>query len=78
MKKEISFSVTMKPVNAKSDLSSLTGKWNSEVMVELTNLSQFSRGPIVLVRPNTIPIRPSKISQGPHHSTTETGSVNDT
>lgn len=53
MKSENTFSATVKPGKTRSALSSLAGRWNPEVAVEVTRLSEFTRGPITIILPRT-------------------------
>jgi hypothetical protein len=61
MKSKNTFSATVKPSKTGSALSSLAGRWNPEVAVEVTWLSEFTRGPITIIPPSTKVILPPEV-----------------
>ncbi len=62
MKKEYSFSTTVKPDQEIRDFDELHVDWNSILSVTVIRKSQFTQGPIEFVEPELTLSTPQKIS----------------
>lgn len=57
MKKGFSYSVTIEPQDKSKNLENLSRRWDSNFDIKVTDLSQFSKGPVIFVSPEVFPTK---------------------